>query len=412
MKLENEIYTIFIDNKRYDLNVIDMINYVNQPLKTLVTDCRSRRKNKINNIPKDDYLYAVKSLINDYNLNEYISESAKIFVNSLSKNRVYDLEAKNTYLDTKETLYQNICLDEYLVNTILKDIDKYDSKLEKAIVIYINMCMIFRYDEEYFINNQDNSIVTKHSDIHYLNELSLNNNSIVCYEFNIIYEYLLNKIGINFETIYKNDLNNSYGKGHAYLRFRCDKYIIEADSVRGIIDGDLTRIKLKGKLNGLKCLNSNEDTVKEFNDILDSLYKEEKEINIFQELNLDEKIKLFLEKSTQGNYNNIEFDAYLIKLYKELFEAYERLNDVKINIVCYQNDGKKRTLGILSVLNEEEIYYYVIRSGNKPVLMSYKKMKQLFDDNIFSYIKVNRYEIPGIENKRDVISRKRELIIE
>ena len=36
MKLENEIYTIFIDNKRYDLNVIDMINYVNQPLKTLI----------------------------------------------------------------------------------------------------------------------------------------------------------------------------------------------------------------------------------------------------------------------------------------------------------------------------------------------------------------------------------------
>ena len=39
-------------------------------------------------------------------------------------------------------------------------------------------------------------------------------------------------------------------------------------------------------------------------------------------------------------------------------------------------------------------------------------MKELFDDNIFSYIKVNRYEIPGIENKRDIISRKRELIIE
>ena len=78
-----------------------------------------------------------------------------------------------------------------------------------------------------------------------IKNISLDSPNVVCYEFNAIYANLLKRLGINYEV---KSRSKTYGDGHAYLTFRADDYIVNADSLPSIIGSDLLNAKVGQEL--------------------------------------------------------------------------------------------------------------------------------------------------------------------
>lgn len=83
-------------------------------------------------------------------------------------------------------------------------------------------------------------------------------------------------------------------KDNANLEFRDGKFLVLADAVKSILNGDLTRAKLNQVLNGFVCLSNNSKTQEEFKEKVTKMYelvvKQEKE-------KLGDKSKLEVERS-------------------------------------------------------------------------------------------------------------------
>ena len=68
-------------------------------------------------------------------------------------------------------------------------------------------------------------------------------------------------------------VGEAYGAGHANLEFRSDKFLVSADSVTSILQGDIMQAKLNQPLVGLKCVNRNQQTQQEFKQSLTKMYQ-------------------------------------------------------------------------------------------------------------------------------------------
>ena len=96
-----------------------------------------------------------------------------------------------------------------------------------------------------------------------------------------MYAKLLSKLGIHFASSYgknafgmENPFGEAdYGKGHANLEFRAGKFLVSADSVTSILNGDIMQAKLNQRLVGIKCNNRNKKTQQEFQAALTKMYR-------------------------------------------------------------------------------------------------------------------------------------------
>ena len=422
-------YTISVDGNEYTLPVKELIAIMHTPYEEFRDLCSNLEIKEIRGIPKEHFIYAAYKFFKDNSvLKNYAFEDVvfKRFID-VGQVRTIDLQAINKHLVTKDTMFEKVQVDKELESAILDGMPSDLSTLEKAIYVYLKMCKLLTYDEEYYALNQQGVAKAKHADLSYVSTINLTNNKVVCFEFNMIYSKLLNDLGIKFASDYKNMIGEAYGDGHANLEFRVDKFLVKADSVTSILQGDIMQAKLNQPLVGLTCINKNAQTQQEFRDAITKIYKilaPEKEVEHIEtleellkeyekvttnieEIDLDQRLNILLDKIKESGLVGIDSLSYVLQLRKILFTDVMRENNIKVTILRDNEaagDGRVATASAIFAINKDDFsnqdgtiyYYFNPQSGF--LTISYEELQEKFNGGAFEYIAKDDPRIPGIDN--------------
>jgi hypothetical protein len=393
------------------------------------------------NLPKEYYAYALMEFIKNQDIfNRYLfSDKVIENIRSLYSMEIIDFQSLNNITETDDENIEKVVVNKELEHYLIKNMPRYLSIFEKAIYIYIKLCKALSYDPEFFAVGQKGDLARKHEDITRLNQITIDNNYAVCYEFNAIYGKMISKLGINFQTI--SPFIGNFGGGHVYLKFRCEKFLVDADSAYQILNGDLTKAKLNQPISGLTCSNRNKNTKAVFNQVINKMYnliKEQEEMDIIEKmldedenslsfeklvsgykalknkrytvLSLDKKFSIMIERMEKANFKEMDAISYLLQLKRMIFSEEERLYHLSMTIIK-ENIVSERFAAIptvIFVLNQNNInvtdqntyFSYNQIDGLKKVTKDY--IKTLFEIGKYEYIKSKDCTIPGIETAGDI----------
>ncbi len=434
-KNKEDNYNIYIDGIEYFIPVEQIISFMQLPNKQFDNLCSNVEIQEINGVKREYFIYAAFNFFRENEiLEEYLLPDIIIDhyndINSLQK---IDLQAINKHLETTDTLYQNVQIDNALENKILSLLPADTTLLEKAIYIYIKMCKLLTYDDEYYAVNQKGYATLKHKNTDHVSAVTPENNKVVCYEFNLIYTKLLDKLGIHFSSNYRSLFDEDYGSVHVSLDFRAGKFLVTADSVTSILLGDIAQAKLNQPLIGIKCINRNLQTQQEFKESLTKMYRliadheknvkdvqEVEHVQTFDELlteyskttesiediSLNERLSILIDKANSTEMVGIDSLSYILQLYHILF-AFEQIeNNISLTIVRNNipMDASKLAMPIaIFTLNEQgfqenptqNIYYYY-SPNSKLIMITREELQNRFNDKVFEYILEKDPRIPGI----------------
>lgn len=440
-ELKEDNYNIYIDGTEYSIPVEQIISFMQLPNDQFDNLCSNVEIQEINGVRREYFIYAAFNFFRENKiLEEYLLPDIIIDhyndINSLQK---IDLQAINKHLETTDTLYQNVQIDNALENKILSLLPADTTLLEKTIYIYIKMCKLLTYDDEYYAVNQKGYATLKHKDTNHVSAVTPENNKVVCYEFNLIYTKLLDKLGIHFSSNYKSMLNEKYGSAHVSLDFRVGKFLVMADSVTSILLGDIMQAKLNQPLIGIKCINRNLQTQQEFKESLSRMYQliasQEKNLtkssqvehtqtldelldeyskstNNIQEISLNERLAILIDKVNSTEIVGIDSLSYVIQLEKILFTPEQIGKNIAFTIVRNNipiDDSKIAMASAIFTLNEQgfqekpdkNIYYY-FNPNSKLISITKEELQNRFNDKVFEYILEKDPRIPGIKENGEL----------
>lgn len=436
-------YDIDIEGKRYSISIQSMINLLLMTEDKFDRLCADNSIKYIDGILKEHFIYATlmyfrkSGVLND----SLLPDNIYYRYNDVYSLQKIDLQAINKYLEITDKMHDKIRLSEELRTKILEGMPDNYSKLEKAIYIYIKMCKILTYDDEYYAVNQKGVATEKHKDINYVSNITPLNNKVVCYEFNLIYSKLLSELGINFSSNYKGMMGEAYGEGHANLTFRCDKFLVRADSVTSILKGDIMQAKLNQPLKGLNCANHNTNTYREFNELVSKVYelvatwekKDNKDILVehvqtfdeimkeyenttdnIKKVDLNEKLSILVDKVNSTKMVGIDSLSYVLQLKDILFDATEKTQNIAITIIRNNEPFDKDSVAMASAIftinlsdyskQEDDNIYYYFNPNHELMLISKEELQAKFNDGTFEYVDIkNDPKIPGISERKGAV---------
>ena len=432
-RFSGKIFSFKIDGYIYILSFSSFLKLINLSKEKFENLCKDKTVKFIDGIPKVYMIYAFAEFINNESiLKDYlVSDDVRLKYEAIKSNQLIDLEAINKHLETKDKLFEKIHIDKDIEDAILTSMPVDFNDLEKAIYIYIKMCKIFTYNEEYFTKYFDEAIKRKHKDLSYVDSINLFNNEAVCFEFNIIYAAFLNRLGIKFKSNYMGYDDEVYGEGHVKMEFRCDKFLVKADAVSYMTKSDLTYAKVNQPLIGLICLNKNEETQKEFEDAVNKVYlhilSEENDYSktniihipffeeifndffkIFNELkdvSFEERINIMVRKANNMNLKGVDYFSYLIQLQKILFTPLERQENIEICMLANNLDNEFKKSEIIAIItinfngfsnNENFNLYYILKSNGVLMPVLKEEIEGLFFVKKIEYIDEFLGRIPGV----------------
>lgn len=302
-------------------------------------------------------------------------------------------------------------VNEEFKNIILKDIPKKFNDIEKAFLIYIKMCSMLDYDEKYAttINDEDYLKEEKeniHNKISNLKNITLNNNTIVCHEFIVLYAKLLDEIGADYRVI----AEDKYELGHPVIQILYNNFLIEADPTISVTDSDICFIKNGLKAQKFDIVTKDDYSKAEFDSYINNVYNylkqryniEYKSVkdkfynnkDISQELSFNEKI-LYLNKAIEKvKGTNIPKCFYVKNLSRALF-----LEDVSIEYIIERNihDINIKNLAIIFSIKDNDNYEFYKYSNNELKEFSKERLKNMFSFKYFETLHLN-HEIKGLDN--------------
>lgn len=438
-KTQNDNYEITIDGVDYKTPVSLFYQYLDindVSLEVLV------QNDKNNHLPR--FLYTLNKFFEDNKIEEeyIISDEIKSRLEEIRSSKIVDIQFFNEYNETNDPLLAKINVNAELKDFILNGMDSNFTDLEKAIYIFIKMCKALTYDNEFFAVNQEGPLAEKHKTVDYIASISLLNNEVVCSEFNAIYAHMLHEFGINYKNFvstvngngdhdedeFDEDFNR-YGEGHLFLKFRCGKYLVKADSVTSILQGDLMQAKLNQPLRGLVCENVNKQSQKEFKTIVDKVYNyiaqreskitknEPQQVETFEDIvsqfvdmsdkvkpiDINDKIDILIKKVNSTRMVGIDAYSYLLQLRKILFSKEEQKDNIKISIIRNFYGDAAEALAIISTRTPDEagkmvIKRYMFRPGMALIPVAIENLQENFDNGTMAYIKDDDApKIPGIK---------------
>ena len=401
---KDKLFDMEIDNEKFIFRYKDLIDFLT--LEDEEYDKIMANNKTIMHYSIENFLYAIKrkfcrsEISYRYNLPAYINKR----VRSIKDNEVVDIEAINNIIETDDCKLDKIELAYSFEKEIMDSIPKDYNKLEKAIFIYIQLCKILTYDPVYFALGQK---CTGHDRISRLSSIDKNNNEVVCYEFNSIYGYFLNKLGINYYAT--NGDKTSYGNKHASLYFRVGKYIVSADSVTSILAGDLVRAKSNMNLNGINLVNSNKQSQKEFDDTLKKVYSNTNgiRVNILKalrdsvmtsKLSIKERLDYIIEKANKENLSVIDNLGYIFLQRNKLYSEEEKEKEFSYTVVKSFKGNKLELIAIIAIKNHEtgKFDYYTYTPNQSLNEISLGELEELFIHYTYQYIDVSSKKIPGL----------------
>ena len=420
-QLQNKTIQAKVDGITYNIPANKIIEFLELDTKTL--DDYINTPNRKGSISKEAFLYIVRRFIIREELmdNFIFPENIEKRITDIVNYEILDFESQNTYLSDENSLTSKTNLNPELIEAITKDIPANYSTLEKAIFIYIKMCKILSYNDEFFAAKQRGLAAEKHRMIDYIETISPQFPEVVCYEFNAIYAKMLHSLGINFQRECFS-WKNKYGDGHENLSFRVGKYIIEADSSRHILTGDLFNAKVGSSIKGLKCRNQNFDTYMDFDEILRKVYKDIKKedkstfseaLKEYEELTnakqaripFNTRFDLFLEKIRTSSFNGLNIMSYILRLVNVLFTEEEREHYIDFEIIRDNNpkdeDKIVATCGIITMnekgilKDEEHNKYYIYINGELKRILKRTLIRNIITGTL-GFIDSEEQYIPGI----------------
>lgn len=420
-QLQNKTIQTKVDGITYNIPANKIIEFLELDTKTI--DDYINTPNRKGSISKEAFLYIVRRFIIREELmdNFIFPENIEKRITDIVNYEILDFESQNTYLSDGNSLTSKTNLNPKLIEAITKDIPANYSTLEKAIFIYIKMCKILSYNDEFFAAKQRGLAAEKHRMIDYIETISPQFPEVVCYEFNAIYAKMLHSLGINFQRECFS-WKNKYGDGHENLSFRVGKYIIEADSSRQILTGDLFNAKVGNSIKGLKCRNQNFDTYMDFDEILRKVYKDIKKedkstfseaLKEYEELTnakqahipFNTRFDLFLEKIRASSFNGLNIMSYILRLVNVLFTEEEREHYIDFEIIRDNNpkdeDKIVATCGIITMnekgilKDEEHNKYYIYINGELKRILKRTLIRNIITGTL-GFIDSEEQYIPGI----------------
>lgn len=420
-QLQNKTIQAKVDGITYNIPANKIIELLELDTKTL--DDYINTPNRKGSISKEAFLYIVRRFIIREELmdNFIFPENIEKRITDIVNYEILDFESQNTYLSDENSLTSKTNLNPELIEAITKDIPANYSTLEKAIYIYIKMCKILSYNDEFFAAKQRGLAAEKHRMIDYIETISPQFPEVVCYEFNAIYAKMLHSLGINFQRECFS-WKNKYGDGHENLSFRVGKYIIEADSSRQILTGDLFNAKVGNSIKGLKCRNQNFDTYMDFDEILRKVYKDIKKedkstfseaLKEYEELTnakqahipFNTRFDIFLEKIRTSSFNGLNIMSYILRLVNVLFTEEEREHYIDFEIIRDNNpkdeDKIVATCGIITMnekgilKDEEHNKYYIYINGELKRILKRTLIRNIITGTL-GFIDSEEQYIPGI----------------
>lgn len=420
-QLQNKTIQAKVDGITYNIPANKIIELLELDTKTL--DDYINTPNRKGSISKEAFLYIVRRFIIREELidNFIFPENIEKRITDIVNYEILDFESQNTYLSDENSLTSKTNLNPELIEAITKDIPANYSTLEKAIFIYIKMCKILSYNDEFFAAKQRGLAAEKHRMIDYIETISPQFPEVVCYEFNAIYAKMLHSLGINFQRECFS-WKNKYGDGHENLSFRVGKYIIEADSSRQILTGDLFNAKVGNSIKGLKCRNQNFDTYMDFDEILRKVYKDIKKedkstfseaLKEYEELTnakqahipFNTRFDIFLEKIRTSSFNGLNIMSYILRLVNVLFTEEEREHYIDFEIIRDNNpkdeDKIVATCGIITMnekgilKDEEHNKYYIYINGELKRILKRTLIRNIITGTL-GFIDSEEQYIPGI----------------
>lgn len=428
---KEDIYDIKIDNIEYKIPVKNIIELLDMPELDFL---HILNEDTIYGMPLAHFLYATKEYMKDNSIleNYLAAPDIEARLKMISESKYIDIEAINQILTRNDYNFDNIHVNEELKQKILEGIPEELTPLEKAVYIYIKMCKILTYDEEFYAYNQRGPIVSIHENANHVSEITPTNNKVVCYEFNAIYEKMLAELGLNFDT--NQTLINGFGGGHANLLFRSDKFLIEADSVTSILQGDIFQAKLNQPLRGLKCKNNNPKTREEFQDTFLKIYflvasKEEKltknkvgEVESFEDIleqytdltdNLkpipvEEKMAILVDKVNSTRMIGIDAYSYVLQLRKIIFTEQEQKDNFRVTVIRNTEKQGEDTLTTAKAVfalrvpvdDRFAVEYYIYSPGEQLRPITKEELQEKFELNEIGYVAKDDPVIPGLGGKK------------
>ena len=133
-----------------------------------------------------DVLFIIMRLseeeLNDLINNKEIKEIYGIPKEILAKARI---TFSNSLRFKNYSFFQDIKISPELRKAIFEGMNDNYTVLERAIYIYIKMCKILSYDDEYFVAGEKDAVAQKHIYYSQLSKITPKNSKVVCCEFNI-----------------------------------------------------------------------------------------------------------------------------------------------------------------------------------------------------------------------------------
>lgn len=434
-KHKGNSFRVDIDGIPYSIPIDQMISFLQSTDQDFNRICFDQDVQEIDGIPKIHFIYAIQQFFRESKaMSEYMLpvdvRSHFLTINILSN---FDTEAINTHLTTTDTKYKEVQLDPLLEQTILSGMPEDVTDLEKALYIYIKMCKVLTYDDEYYAVNQRGIATQKHKNVNYVSFITPSNNKVTCFEFNLIYATLINKLGLHFCSNYKGFVGDDlYGEGHANLEFRSGKFLVNADSVTSILNGDMVQAKLNQPLVGITCINQNKQTKKEFNQYLSKMYqlvidqengldknRDEQTLTLDElleayshtttavhDIDFQERFSILVDKSSSSKLVGIDFLSYTLQLRKMLFTEEQRKNNISVTIVRNNepyDESKVAMASAIFTLNDqgfedspEQNQYFFFNDNHKPISLTKEELQARFDDRTLEYVAEDDPKIPGI----------------
>lgn len=370
-------------------------------------------------LPEEEYLEFVKNnelfiyviretviksgILNDYVLPDYILNR---LIDIISYSTI-DIEHVNNISTTIDPYLNEVILNENFKKDVLSAVPSDFDDLEKAIFVYIILCQKLTYDEAFYAMNQTGEVAKIHEDIARIKSINSGNNSVVCYEVNAIYGKLLHELGINYAIVGSNYENYA---GHTYLKFKAGKFLVSADSVTSIIGGDLANAKIGSPLVGIKCLNVNEETKKDFEKRLFGVYKRiygdfyleyDRYLEEHRKDDILSKIRFVFDITKTTKLSGIDKLSLFIHAYSKLLKD-EKHKHTELTIVRRLENERAETIIVLTInfkdrvdgVNADNTYY--VYDGNTITTKSKDELEEMIKNKDIEYIDNAHFDIPGI----------------
>ncbi|MBR4261883.1 MAG: hypothetical protein IKQ35_00780 [Bacilli bacterium] len=431
-KYKDYVFPIVIDGSLYEIKGEDLIAVLELDVDDFDNLCFNDDIREFRGMPKEQIIYAAGQFVKRTKINDsyILPEEINDRIDDILSNQIIDLESVNFQADRIDEQYEQIHVDDGLKKRILEGMDPNFTDLEKAIYIYIMMCKTLTYDEEYYAVGQKGPATEKHKQREYIEEINIDHNEVVCFEFDLIYSKLLHELGITFHLDSKS-FDGEYGEAHADITFRCGKYMCLADSVTSILKGDMYNAKTGKKLVGLKCLNKNFTTQEEFNNQLRKVYSYIRErdtkrrpldeiVAEYREttdsitpIPFVERLEILLEKAREADFATMDDYSYIMDLRKIMFTEAERDNNVGLTILRDPNPRKGDKVAvpvILFTINEKSFYdedvedqYFLYRPHESLRKVSAVEVLDMLAYGKLDFIREedsDKIEIPGITDTR------------